>query len=67
MRLTDFTVRTGNQAIRVRAGGPFEAAIKAVKTGKFKAIGWLIEVKRKRGETHYCDALKVVQEAGMLR
>ena len=62
-----WSVNTAEQTVKVRAKSPFDAAVAAVKTAKFKAMGLLMECKAKGIPEHYVSSEKVCKAAGMWR
>lgn len=60
-----FTVRTSKYTVKVKAKDPFAAAVAAVKTGKFKTMGQLLQIDRQGAESHYCSSERVCKAAGM--
>ena len=60
-----FTVSTAKYRVKVRTRDPFDAAVSAVKTGKFKTMGALMQIDRKGGETCYVLSESACKAAGM--
>lgn len=61
-------VATNNRAITVLARTPYRAAVAAVKTGRFKAMGLLLRIETSpKTLAWYVNAEKVCKDAGMWR
>ena len=57
-----------DRAIKIRAHTPREAAIAAVKTGRFRALGDLLRIETSPPTVAwYMDSVTVCKDAGMWR
>ena len=64
--IREFTVATIKKRIKVKARSPWQAAVEAVKTRRFKSIGMLIEVRDPKSTMFYVSGIKAAKAAGLL-
>ena len=60
-----YTVRSGGHTWKGRAVNSWEAAKKAVASGKFETLGWLISVDAKGEETKFSSSERVCKALGV--